>query len=374
MLYRWLFLMLLPSLAFGQAAPSGNSQTKPSAPASTTAKPASPAARPAAPSAAAKEPAAEVPPDAPVITLNGLCEAKPGSPKPTDCKTVVTRAEFERMVSALTGQPLSQLPPQMRQQAANRIAQVMIVSHQAEKDGIQNKPATQEVLRFMRMNTLAQELVRSLQEKYAHPPAEEIQKYYNDHKDDFEEAKMKRIFIPKPRPETGTTPAGEPAPAKKPVDENAVKATAEKIHAEAAAGTDFDKLEKEAFEAAGIKTPPPPTDLGTVRKANAPESHKQVFQLKPGEVSQLLPDPSGFYIYKMESKQIVPLDKAQPEIEKKLSQEKLEKAGQEITNSAQTVLNPAYFGSAAPGDGAAVPPQPAKPAPQLPAKPPTMRK
>ncbi len=358
-----LYLLLLPVFALGQTAPSAKPQSQPAAPATSPAKPTAPAttaaAKPAAPSAATKESPGEVPPDAPVITLKGLCETKAGAPKPANCQTVMTRAEFERMVSALTGQPSAQLPPQMRQQAANRIAQVMIISHEAEKEGIQNKPATQEVLRFARMNALATELVRSMQEKYAHPPAEEVQKYYDEHKADYEEAKMKRIFIPKPRPADN-----------KPVDEAAFKATAEKIHQEAIAGTDFDKLEKEAFEAAGIKTPPPPTDLGSVRKANSPEAHKQVFDLKPGEVSQLIPDPSGFYIYKMESKDVIPLDKAKSEIEKTLSQQKLEKAGQDITNSAQTVLNPAYFGpSAAEGPGAAA--ASPRPTPRPATKPPT---
>jgi hypothetical protein len=357
MSHRCFFLLLLSSLACAQAAPSA-SQTKPAPAPPQATKPAAPP--PVAPNVA-KPPTPEVAPNTPVITLNGVCDVKAGAPKPADCKTQITKEQFERLVSALSGQPISQIPPEGRQQAAAKIAETMIVSREAEKAGIQNRADAQEVMRFARMSILATEYIQVLKDKYAHSSPAEIEKYYNDHKADFEEAHLKRVYIPKPRPE-----------GDKPVDESAARATAEKIHQEAVAGGDFDKLQKEAFEAAHIKSPPPPTDLANARAANAPEAHKPVFALKPGEVSQLISDGGGFYLYKLESKQVVPLEKAKDEIEKSLQSEKMKKVADEISHSAKTELNPAYFGPGAAGPGAnnPRPPQPPAPKPPVQSKPP----
>ena len=87
--YRnWLWLSFLVTAAWGQAA--------------------KPAARPAPPKAAtaAAAPATKtaegttVAPGTPVITIAGLCD-KPSASKAADCKTVVTRAEFEQLVNTV---------------------------------------------------------------------------------------------------------------------------------------------------------------------------------------------------------------------------------------------------------------------------------
>src|SRR5260221_14726784 len=84
----WICLLLLTTLAWGQAE---KPSTRPAPPKVTTASP-----------TASKAPeAATVPRDAAVITIPGLCD-KPSldKAKATDCKTVITRAEFEQLVDA----------------------------------------------------------------------------------------------------------------------------------------------------------------------------------------------------------------------------------------------------------------------------------
>ncbi len=343
MSHCWLAVLLFSVVAYGQATP----------PATTPPNPANPAqsATSAKPPATTQQPKAatpgDVPPTAPVITLVGMCTVKPGVPKPADCKTVVTRAQFEKLMKALN----PQMPMSVRQQLATVLARTMVAAHEAEKMGLVNRPETAELIHYARNQALAQALLLNLQDKFSHSSPEEIQKYYNDNKAQFEEATLKRIYIPKPRAEAGKT-----------VDENAVKATAEKIQKEAAAGADFDKLQKEAFQAAGIDATPPPTSLGTVKLINMPEMHKSVFNLKPGEVSQIIPDSSGYYVYKLESKQMVPIDQAKESIEKTLQAQKMEKALTDMSNSVKPELNPAYFGpganipTAEPGAARRVPP------------------
>ena len=94
--------LLLVSLVYGQAAPPA---TPPAA--------ATPAGQSAAP-APEKAPEVKVGPDDAVITLKGFC--KDATQKGDACKTVITRAEFEKIVEGLQPNTASGSAPQSGQQ------------------------------------------------------------------------------------------------------------------------------------------------------------------------------------------------------------------------------------------------------------------
>ncbi|PYT55588.1 MAG: hypothetical protein DMG46_19570, partial [Acidobacteria bacterium] len=107
MLHRALVCLLLCALAWGQT-----SSPKPATPQ----KPAAPKAETTGPAAKAPE-AVQVPPDAPVITIKNVCDnATAEAAKSADCKTVVTRAEFERLLNAVA----PQIPANARRQVATK--------------------------------------------------------------------------------------------------------------------------------------------------------------------------------------------------------------------------------------------------------------
>ena len=103
-----------------------------------------------------------------------------------------------------------------------------------------------------------------------------------------------------------------------------------------------------------------------------PEAHKAVFDLKPGGISQLIPDSSGFYVYQLVSKQMVPIAQAKESIEKTLQAEKMEHALQQMSDSVKPELNPAYFGPGveqpAGAPGARIPVRPTHPGAPKPAQ------
>src|SRR5207253_1825617 len=89
--------------------------------AATPQKPAAPKAETTGPAAKASE-AAQVPPDAPVITIKNVCDnATAEAAKSADCKTVVTRAEFERLLNAVA----PQIPANARRQVATKYANLI---------------------------------------------------------------------------------------------------------------------------------------------------------------------------------------------------------------------------------------------------------
>src|ERR1700758_1682562 len=135
MYFRSLAVLALGSIALGQAAPS----PLPSTPARLPNRAIAPRA-----SRSASGATSNVAPNDPVITIHGLCDtrssgktAKPAPAKPTaDCKTVITRAQFELLVGAL--QP--DMAPAMKKKLAEFYPTMVIMSHTAQKRGYEKSP------------------------------------------------------------------------------------------------------------------------------------------------------------------------------------------------------------------------------------------
>lgn len=305
----------------------------------------------------------EVPETAPVVTINGVCETKPAAG--AECKTVITRAQFEKILAAAApsraGNP-AQLPPGVKRNLATQYVQLLTIASDAEKQGVQNTPEGQQLLKFARMQALAQAYSRELQKKYE-PTDAEIKAFYDANAAKLEQATVQRLVVPK------ATPAAEPKPADAKADTKAAdeadKAKAEKFRARAVAGESFEALQKEALEGTPNKTAPDTKMV--VQKGSLPPDQEVVFNLKPGEMSPVISEPGGFFIYKMDSKGPIPLEQVKSEIQQRLLQEKMQTAMETMLKQATPVLNEQYFGPSQPatqilpGPNA---PQGAQPAPK----------
>src|SRR5690349_6343936 len=87
-----------------------------------------------------------VSPDTPVITVRGYCE-KPvgGSAAPSDCKTVVTRSEFEKMVPPNT-------PPANRKRVVDSYLQLLAFAEKGHELGLDQGADFDQQMRMIRMN------------------------------------------------------------------------------------------------------------------------------------------------------------------------------------------------------------------------------
>src|SRR5208337_108841 len=160
MRFPYLVCLLLAGLAYGQAAP-------PATPPAAGAK-----AAPTASAAPEKAPEVKVGPDDPVITLKGFCAD--ATQQGDACKTVITRAQLDKVVDAL--QP--GMPQALRRQLATRYAMVLKMSTAAEKRGLDKKPSFEEKMLFARMQILSQELSSALQENSGKVSDGDIADYY----------------------------------------------------------------------------------------------------------------------------------------------------------------------------------------------------
>jgi len=344
----WLMCVLLGTLAWGQAVPG-----------------APPASQPAQ---APVDTSAAVPPEAAVITVNGVCPAQPKSAATTahaDCKTVITKAEFEKLANGVA----PNVTPQLKKQLAGVLPRLIAMSNEAKKQGLDKTPQFKETVKFAEMQILTNELQRSIQEEAAKIPPEEIEKYYKDNTEAFAQYSLDRLFVPRTKQgeddakeedekdeklsdEAKKTKEAEEK-AKADAAEQAMTKLAESLRARAAAGEDFVKLQKEAFEAAGMKIESPTVTLPSVRRTGLPPAHVAVFDLKTGEVSQVITDSGGHYVYKVNSKSEMTLDQATSEIHGKLQNDRNRELMDKLNSSFKVETNEMYFG---PGGASATPP------------------
>jgi hypothetical protein len=405
----WLVCVFVGTLAWGQA-----QQATPSAPQSAPAQAPSEAGKaPAQASPAAATPAqdpaenkppapaAEVPENAVVLTIKGVCPATtttaasktaaaaktaaPAAKKPADCRTEMTRAQFEKIASGLS----ASVTPQFKRQLEQALPRLMAMSEAAKKKGLDKSPRYLETLKIAKMQILTTELQREVQEEADKIPADKVAEYYKSNPEAFEQFSLDRLFVPRYKQAQAEEKEEEKEPEKLNEEQQKVKEAAEKakqekgeqelnaladsLRARAAAGEDFAKLQKEAFEAGGQKVDNPTVNLPKVRRTALPPAHAEAFDLKVGGVSKLISDNGGHYIYKVVSKEVLPLDQVKNEIHNKLKSERQKKMMDEYTNSFTAIPNEAYFGPAAaagpqpPRMPGRMPPTPQGAAPQGPA-------
>jgi hypothetical protein len=280
------------------------------------------------------------------------------------------------------------MTPQLKRQLASVYPRLLAMSREAEKRGLQNTPRVQETMKFARMQVLTSELQRRINEEAGQISDADIAAHYQKDLVSFQQYSLERLYIPrykqavddaepndkdKKDDEAAAKEAEERAKAKQEQGEQDMSKLAETLHARAEKGEDFIQLQKEAFEAAGTKVASPTVAMPSVRRAGLPPGHVAVFDLKPGEISAVISDAGGHYVYKMVSKEQLKLDdpKVKDEIRNALQNERMRAAMEKLQNSFHTETNEAYFGPPTPA-GMRQPPTPhslARPRPGMQAQP-----
>jgi hypothetical protein len=275
--------------------------------------------------------------DAPVLTVHGVCPAGQTAPadKPDSCTLVLTRTQFEALVSSLNVNNQAYAPPALRGFATN-YATILALAKAAENVGVDKDPRFLDLMKIARARALAESYRRYLQEKYGNPSAEEIGAYYQQNVSKFEQMKIERIHIPKVDP---TRPQD-----RRPEFEKKARQLAGDIRERAARGEDVTSLQAEVYKTLGLKTQPPQTELSVSPKPTFPANVEQeINALKAGEVTKVEFEPSGFNIYKVRSRNTVPLELARAQIVREISQKNIDDALKAATSGVTSDLNEQYF-------------------------------
>jgi hypothetical protein len=293
-----------------------------------------PPTTPQHPAAPAPAPATVGPNDA-VITIEGYCAATESgkvqlqSALAPPCRMVITREQFERLVKAIAPEG----KPAEMSRFAHAYAQYLVAGNNAIKLGLDKSPDTATLMDYMRLQVLSTVLQHHYRDEVKNISEAELQTYYNNNVGQFEEIQLERLYVPK-------TLDGQKR------DDATVKAQADALRARAAAGEAFDALEKEAFGAS--KQTPPPTKVGPLRHGTLPSAlENQIFALKVGEMSSVVDEPGGYFVFKMVGRRTLPFADVKDQIQKQLEQDKFTELMKAILE-LRPVLNPAYFTTPAP--------------------------
>lgn len=233
----------------------------------------------------------EIPPDTVLATINGK---------------KLTYGDFEKYLQAMPPQ-VQQNAMRNRRQFIQQFALMQKLSEMAEKNKLDQKSPYKEAIEFNRMNILTQAQIQNASDSFP-VIAEDIQKHYEAHKSEYEQVKLKVIYLP------FTTTGAAGTDGKKRMTEAEAKAKAEELVKQIKDGADFVKLVKEY---SGDETSKEKDgDFGTLsRSDNLPESIRSVvFALKAGDVSEPVKQPNGFYIFRADSVTAKPLSEVHDQI------------------------------------------------------------
>ncbi len=288
----------------------------------------------------------------------GTAQAPPAPPQP-GLDDVVATIEGEKLTPRRIQQLRSSLPPPFNQSAARMnnktflrsYAELLKMSRLSETEKLPERDPYKDQLAFLRMNFLAQAYLDHLRTKVTVDP-EDTQKYYAEHKADYEEAQVRAIYVAF-SPNAGK-PATDPK-AKKLLTEAQAKAKAEGLAAQLKKGADFVKLAAENSD--DTASAEKGGDIGPVKRSASgiPADLKEIiFSLQPGQVSDAVRQPAGFYVFRLDKIQTTPFDDMQASITTTVHGLKLQA---EISKTLGTVKitfdNEAFFNETPPTPPAA---------------------
>lgn len=288
-----------------------------------------------------------VKPGDPVITISGICrDGHARAENSPDCKTIVTREQFEKLLAAVAASGQA-VPLRGRQQFAQTYAELLAFAEAARSSGEESSPEFRDLMDLIRIRTLAEIHRRNLQAGVHAPSQTEIHDYYRQNPGDFTNIKLRRILIPR---------KNASAQNQEEYEKHALQVITD-LRERAANGEDFDILQKEAFTSLGLALPPA-TLLGNRRKSNlVPEEREEVLGLSAGGVSKVETEAFSFVIYKVEEKSLLAEDQVKDEISREIYRQRLDNALKEVTSGVHSEFNQQYFPAVAPPANAAAGPQ-----------------
>lgn len=284
--------------------------------------------------------------------------ADPGKVVMTVGDQKITAGQWEELIAALPAQYQAAARGAGKRAFAERIVELKLLAQEAEKRKIDEQPKVREEVAFQRDNLLAQAMFENLQSSVRVDDAT-VQKYYDEHKSEFEVLKARHILI-RVKGAPMQAMAGKPELT----DEEAL-AKAQGIRKRIEAGEDFAALAKAESDDSGSGANG--GDLGEFRRGMmVPPFEQAAFAAKVGEVTEPVKSPFGYHIIKVESHTVKPLPEVRADIEKKLRPALAQQEVASLRKNATVTLDDSFFGAPpapAPALGASSP-TPAPPAPK----------
>jgi parvulin-like peptidyl-prolyl isomerase len=269
----------------------------------------------------------------------------------------ITAAEYDDFVNSLPQQYQAYARGAGKRAFGEQIVQLTVLAAQAEKQKLDQDPKIQKELQFQRENFLAGIMFADLQ-KNAKVDDAAMQKYFDEHKVDFETVTARHILI-RVKGAPMQAPTGKPELS----DEEAL-AKAQEIRKRLVAGEDFATIAKaESYDTGSAAMG---GSLGSFKKGMmVPPFEQAAFAAKIGDISEPVKTAFGYHIIQVEKHETKTLAESKSDIETKLRPEIARQDVEALRKDVKVEMDDAFFGPAprqAPSLGA-----PAASAPSAPA-------
>ena len=207
----------------------------------------------------------------------------------------------------------------------------------AQKEKLDQASPTREALEYYRLNVLSQAAIND-QVMNTVPEPEAIDKYYESNKERYKQVKVKAIYITFSKEPVSKLVGGKPL-----LSEDEAKARIRKLLSEIRSGADFVKLARENSDDDASRDKD--GDFATLRPTdNIPDAIKSaVFALKPGEVSEPVEQPNGFYLLRAEEISYRPAAEVRGEMIENMKQEHFRQWMQQMHDSVKVQFPSAEF-------------------------------
>ena len=288
------------------------------------------------------------------------------APKPPGPDDVVATVNGQKLTPRMIQQLRSTFPAQFQQAIARMdsraflktYAELTYLAGLGEKDKLVEKSPYKEQLALMRQNFVAQAFLDNLKTRFG-VNDEDIRKYYDQNPEQFQEAHVKAIYVAF-SPNAGKPPADPKA--KKLLTDQQAKTKAESLVAQLKKGADFATLAKANSDDAPSAAKG--GDLGVIKRnsgAIPAELKDVIFNLEPGQASDPIRQPAGFYVFRLEKMTLIPMNDVAATIASQVQGIKIQQEVQRVLGEVQiTYDNPAYFNQPV-EPGPALPPPPRQP-------------
>jgi peptidyl-prolyl cis-trans isomerase C len=295
------------------------------------------------------------------LAFAALLAAQAPPPAQLTPETVVAKVDGKDVTAGEITAMLQHSDPRIMQAFQQNpkyvVQQLFMMRHLAElgeKAKIAERSPLKDELEMIRMNALAGAMVNQERDGYS-VTAEAINDFYAKNQSRYQQAKIKAIFIRfKPSTQGGaSTPPSVEDAAKGALEgahnpearsEADAKKMAEDLVAKIRGGADFTQLVAEFSEDSISKERD--GDFGVVKPTSSysDDIKRAVFALKPGEVTDPVRAPNGFYIIRVDEKSVQPLSEVTEPIIQEIRQNHLNDFMTNLTKRFDpTIENQLFF-------------------------------
>ena len=251
----------------------------------------------------------------------------------------VTQAEFESAIdfAAGPGEAEKERPAeQSRRTLGDNYASLLVLSQQAVAHHLDSSAEVRHQLAIDRVQVLANaEYARLV--RLVKPKPEEVNGYYSAHLADYDEVRIRRVFI---------FNRGGGSKEGRELSPQDARARAEAIRKAFASGNDAKKV---AEDFKGSKDVVVDVEPLAFRRGKLPaQMEKAAFALKEGEWSEVQDLPGSLFLVQLVQRRRVEFNEVAQQIENRLRRQKVRAALADLKKNAGVWMDDEYFASAEP--------------------------